>query len=270
LALSISNLVRKDKPKNPIMCIYGTGGMGKTTLASEFPNPIFIQTEDGANGLGIKSFSEDVLTKYTQVDEALTSLATEDHDFKTLVVDSVTRLEKLVWSETCSRQKDPWDSIEAPGYGKGYIEADAVWGEFMSACAWLRDNKGMTVVLLGHEGVQSFSDPTTDSYDRYTMRIHKRAEAFIREQCDVMGFMNQITTINKEAKAFGKKDDYTAKGRGSGQRALNLSPRPAFMAKQRPGYNFPDMILINAGQGYDALAPYLPNQKPNIKAADAA
>lgn len=258
MALSIQNLVRKDKPKVPIMCIYGTGGMGKSTLASEFPNPIFIQTEDGANGLNVMSFTEGPMVKFSQVDEALTSLATEDHDFKTLVVDSVTRLEALVWAETCARQSPQWQSIEEPGYGKGYIEADAVWAEFMAACQWLRDNKGMTVILLGHEGVQSFQDPANDSYDRYVMRLHKRAEAFIREQCDAMGFMNQITTIAKEAKAFGKKEDYVAKGRGSGQRSLNFSPRPAFMAKQRPGYNFPDMMLINAGQGHDALAPYLP------------
>lgn len=269
MALSINNLVRKDQPKLPIMCIYGTGGMGKTTLASEFPNPIFIQTEDGANGLGVMSFSDGPILKYSDVDEALTSLATEDHDFKTLVVDSVTRLEALVWAETCARQDPPWKSIEDPGYGKGYIEADAIWAEFMSACAWLRDNKGMTIVLLGHEGVQSFQDPTNDSYDRYVMRIHKRAEAFIREQCDAMGFMNQITNIAKEAKAFGKKDDYVAKGRGSGQRALNFSPRPAFMAKQRPGYNFPDMLLINAGTGFDALAPYLPTHNQPTKQAAA-
>jgi len=256
LAISLQNLVRKDKPKPPIMCIYGTGGIGKTTLAAEFPEAIFIQTEDGANGLGVTSFSDGALGSWSDVETALAELATEDHPFRTVVVDSVTRLEGLVWAEACARHG--WKSIEDPGYGKGYVEADAIWREFLNACMWLRDNKAMTVILIGHEAVQSFSDPVTDSYDRYMMRLHKRAEALVRESCDLMGFLNQVTTIAQEKKAFGKKDDYTAKARGSGQRALNLSPRPAFMAKQRPGYGFPDKIIINPGEGYAALAPYLP------------
>ena len=267
MAISLQNLVRKDRPKTPIMCIYGTGGMGKTTLASEFPDAIFIQTEDGANGLGVMSFSEGPLTKYADVEAAITELATEDHAFKTVVLDSVTRLEPMIWAEVCARNN--WKSIEEPGYGKGYTEADSLWSEFLSGLQWLRDNKNMAIIILGHESVQSFQDPTGDSYDRYTMRLHKRAEALVREQCDVMGFLNQITTIDREKKAFGKKDEYVAKAKGSGQRALNLSPRPAFMAKQRSGYNFPDKVLINAGQGYAVLAQYLP-EYPETKTKQAA
>lgn len=254
MAISLQNLVRKKADKPPKMAIYGPGGIGKTSLAAEFPNPIFIQTEDGAGLLEITSFSDEPLTQWSDVDTALQELATEDHPFKTLVVDSVTRLEGLIWAETC--QRNNWKSIEDPGYGKGYVEADAIWREFLSACTWLRDHKGMCVVMIGHESVQSFSDPVTDSYDRYTMRLHKRAEALIREDVDVLGFLNQVTTIAQEKKAFGKKDDYTAKARGSGQRALNLAPRPAFQAKNR--FSMPEKILINPGEGYAALAPHLP------------
>lgn len=265
MALSLSNLVRKKSDKPPKIAFYGPGGVGKTTLASEFPDPIFIQTEAGEGALEITSFKDEPLASFAEVNEALVALASEDHAFKTLVVDSVTRLEPLIWDETCQRHK--WASIEEPGYGKGYVEADAVWREFLSACTWLRDHKGMTIVLIGHEGVQSFADPTTDSYDRYQMRLHKRAEALIREDMDVFGFINQITTIAQEKKQFGKKDDYVAKARGSGQRAINLEPRPAFQAKNR--YGMPGQILINPGQGYAALAPYLPGQPGNTAAAAA-
>ena len=268
MALSISNLVRKDSPKVPIICIYGGGGLGKSTLASEFPNSIWIQTEDGANGLGVTSFTDEPVSKYSQVDEALTSLATEDHDFKTLVVDSITKLEPIVWAETKLRYN--MTDKEFSDFTAGARQSNDVWAEFMSACQWLRDNKGMTVILIGHDGIKKFNDPTGDSYDRYAMRLYKDTESLIREQSDVVGFMNQITTIAKESKDFGKKDDYVAKGRGSGQRALHLSPRPSFMAKQRPGYNFPDMMLINVGSGYEALAPYLPTPTEPTETKQAA
>lgn len=263
MALSIANLVRKTPDKPPKIAIYGPGGIGKTTLASEFPDAIFIQTEDGAGSLELTSFSDRPLETFAEVNEALVALATEDHAFRTVVVDSVTRLEPLVWAETCRRNN--WPSIEHPGYGRGYTEADAVWREFLSACTWLRDNRRMNVVLIGHEAVQSFSDPTTESYNRYVMRLHKRAEALIREDVDVLGFLNQVTTISKEKGGFNKE---TAKAKGGGQVAMNLTPRPAFQAKNR--FGMPDRILINSGQGYAELAKYLPGQTPAKPAADAA
>jgi len=245
------------------MVIYGPGGMGKTTLAAEFPAPIFIQTEAGEGSNKIVSFSDGALTSYGEVMEAMAALATDDHAFQTVVIDSITRLEPLIWAALCADQK--WQSIEDAGYGKGYIMADPLWREFLSACMYLRDAKGMTVVMIAHETVQTFKDPTTDSYDRYTMRLHKRAESMVRELSDVVGFLNQITTIRRESKAFGKKDDYTAKGAGSGMRAINFQPRPAYDAKGRGG--MPDQILINPGQGYAALAPYLPGHRATTSAA---
>lgn len=260
MALSLSNLVRKSADKPPLIIIYGRGKMGKTTLASEFPSPIFIQTEDGAGDIEVTSFKAEPLTKFGEVMEAMEALASEEHEFRTLVVDSVTQLEPLVWKEVCDRHN--WDSIEAPGYGKGYIEADPIWREFLSACAYLRDAKGMTVILIAHETVETFSDPERDDYSRYKMRLHKRAEAMLRERVDIVGFLNTVVTLDKQKSGFGKE---TAKAKGSGQRALNLSPRPTFEAGNR--YSMPDKVLINPGAGYAALAPHMPGHREQPKPA---
>ena len=258
MAISLKNLVRKKSDKPPMMVIYGRGKMGKTTLASEFPDPIFIQTEDGAGILEITSFKDTPLTSFAEVNEALVALAEQDHQFKTLVIDSVTQLEPLIWAETCRRKN--WGSIEDAGYGKGYIEAESVWREFLSAVTWLRDNKGMTVVMIAHEAVEMFSDPEREDYSKYKVRLHKRAEALVRERADIVGFINQVVTLDK-----GKSGKDTAKAKGSGQRMLNLAPRPTFEAGNR--FDMPDQILINQGEGYAALAPYMPSHQPTAKKA---
>ena len=71
----------------PRICIFGSHGIGKSTLASVFPNPIFISTEDGIASLDVTSFP-----RAESIDDVTTSIKTlikEEHDFKTVVLDSV-------------------------------------------------------------------------------------------------------------------------------------------------------------------------------------
>jgi len=74
------------------------------------------------------------------VAEALDALLNEDHDFGTMVVDSVDWLEPLIWAEVCKR--NGWASIDAPGFGKGYAEALTIWREYLDRLNALRDRKG--------------------------------------------------------------------------------------------------------------------------------
>lgn len=261
MALSLSNLVRRKSDKPPRIVIYGVPGIGKTSLAAEFPDPIFIQTEEGAGTLELTTFADEPLTSFAQVDEAIELLLTGDHGFRTVVLDSLDWLEPIVWAETCRGNK--WQSIEEPGFGKGYAIADVTWRYLLTRLGMLRDQRGMTLILLAHEEVKTFADPERDSYDRYRLRLHKRAAEMVVESADVVGFMNYVTTIRREKSAFGKE---TAKASSAGQRVLHLTERPAFTAKNR--FDMPDSILINRGEGYAALAKHLPGHR-GAASADA-
>lgn len=259
MALSLDNLVKKRADKPPRMVIYGVPGVGKTTLAAEFPSPIFLQTEEGAGALELTTFQAEPFRSFAEVEEAIVLLFEGEHAFRTVVIDSLDWLEPLVWAEACRR--NGWASIEEPGYGKGYIETDAVWRHLLKGLDALRQHRGMNVVMLAHEQIKTFADPERESYDTYQLRLHRRAADILTEFADVIGFMNFSISIEKEKAGFKA----TAKAKGSGQRMLHLSQRPSFVAKNR--YGMPDSIMINPGAGYAALAPHLPGQPTVAKAA---
>jgi hypothetical protein len=172
MALSLKSL-RKVTATDPArIVLYGVPKIGKTSLAAEFPDPVFLQVEEGTPGdLELTSFGQ--LTSYDAVLEAFTALIVEEHDYKTVVIDSLDAIEPLVWAETCRR--NGWQNIEAPGYGKGYVEAETVWRDVVAAVNALRA-RGMTVVEIAHSEAVRFEPPGMEPYARYSLKLHKRAE----------------------------------------------------------------------------------------------
>jgi hypothetical protein len=249
MAIDISSLrkVRGDKP--PRLLIYGPEKMGKTSLAASFPSPVFLQTEDGApSDLELDSFGH--LDSFNGVLDAMTALASQDHGFQTVVLDSVSELERLVFAEVCGRNK--WQSIEQPGYGKGYAEADYVWKEFIDGFNYLRNERGMTVVLIGHAVITRFDDPETQSYSRYEIDLHKRAVAALSREVDAILLVKKDVTIKTE----GSTKNARARADGGDTRWICCEGRPAYAAGNR--FSMPDRIMFERTKGFEAMAPYLP------------
>lgn len=239
--------VRADQP--PRLLIYGPEKMGKTTLASEFPAPVFLQTERGESGdLELDTFGH--LTSFQELLDAMGALATEEHGFSTVVLDSVSETERLIFAEVCRRNN--WQSIEQAGYGKGYVEADYAWRELIEALNFLRNERGMAVILIGHAVITRFDDPETQSYSRYDIDLHKRAEAILKREVDAILLVKKDVTI--------KTDQPGGKGRaradGGETRWIYCEGRPAFTAGNR--YSMPERVMFAKGKGFAALQPFLP------------
>jgi hypothetical protein len=251
MAISLANLRQRSDRKPPRLLTYGTHGIGKTSLAQSFPSPVFLQTEESE--VDVPTFG--LLRSYGDVFGALSALYTEQHDFRTVVLDSLDWLEPLVWAETC--RLNNWANIEAVSFGKGYLAALDQWRALLDGFSALRDDKDMAIVLIAHCDIKRFESPETEPYDRYQIKLHSRASALIQEHVDGILFANYRVQTVKTDLGFNRK---AVRGVGGGDRLLWTTERPAFIAKNR--WNMPDSIPLS----WDHLAaciPYYADQLTN-------
>lgn len=263
MAMSLKDLRKVRGVQPPRILIYGEPGIGKTTLAAEFPDAVFLQIEDGTPGdIELTSFGK--IEAFSDFMDRLTQLYSEEHDLKTVVVDSVTELQRLVWAETCARGDDHGNAkkqIEDFGYGKGYVRALRVWQEAIDGLNALRRDRGMTVVLIAHSKVDRFDDPETQSYSRYEIDLHDKAVGMIERDMDAIFFLKTPVSVKTEDQGFNKE---RAIAQGSRQVMIHTAGRPAYVAKNR--YGMPEKVPFQRGTGFEALAKFLPIAAPEAPA----
>jgi len=208
--------------------LYGTHGIGKSSWAAQASDVLFLNLEDGLNDIDVAKSEH--LIRLEQVMEALTFLATQKHDFKWVAIDSVDWLEALIHHEVAREAGKP--TIGDIGYGNGYKSAMAYWDRILAMLDWLRteSERKPGVILLAHTAVKKYTDPMTDSYDRYQPALHETAAATLQEWCDEVLFASYRVHTRKQDEGFGK--ERTIAG-GSGERLIRCTETPGALAKNR-------------------------------------
>lgn len=255
MTLSLDSLTQSEH-EPPNMIIYGPRGVGKTTFAASAPDPVMIRTERVGHFPGVQMFPQS--GTFDEVLEALTVLASEEHSFRTLIVDSLDWLEQLIWAHLIAVR--PTDEkgrkvsdIQDYGYGKGFGYALDYWMSYLKAVEFLRTKKEMTIIQIAHSEVRRFDDPTSDSYDRYQLKLHKGASERLQEGADAVLFAQARHATTKETVGFNNEKTRAV---GQGDRVLYTDARPAFDAKNR--FGLPYEIPMPAENGFEQLSRFIP------------
>lgn len=244
-------------------CFYGPESVGKTTLAAHSPDPIFIDIEKGANNLNANRYrfeSGVAPGSYAEFLEAITDLTVNDHSYKTLVIDSVDRLETLIWdyiveahsgkSSSLNQKAQKFDSIDGFPWSKGYGIAVSELSKLLGMLETLREERKMAIIFVGHSCIVTVKNPIGEDYDKYALRLHTgnktggNFQGKVKEWCDVIGFCNF-------EEGGGSLAGERSRGFYTGRRLLHLKKGAAFDAKSR--VPVPDEIELNINDPWHPL-----------------
>lgn len=251
--MSLLSTITKPQDRQVIATITGDAGTGKTTLAATFPKPIFIRIEDGLQAVpsDIRPDAFPVVTKVDQLWEQLTTLIKDEHDYKTVVIDSVTQLETLFAESVIEADpKKPKSLAQANGgYGAGYGAVSALHGRVRKAAKMLNEQRGMHVVFIAHSDVTTIELPDEDPYSRYELRMHKKSVPHYVDNVDLVAYLRLET--------FTTGDGERKKAISSGNRIAVCHTTAANVSKNRFGITEP----LDVPQGKNPFVQYIPTLK---------
>jgi hypothetical protein len=231
--MSILNKIKTGRvPRAQKVVIYAPEGFGKSTLASQFPEPLFLDVEDSTAQMEVARIGPDDLPDLAAFELALAEII-KAKPCKTLVVDTIDWLEEMALRAVIKEAGNPKiTGIEDFGYGKGYT----ILKERMTLLLNKLDRvlaAGIHVVLLAHSKVVKFEPPDgAGPFDRYELKLSKQVAPIIKEWADMLLFGNWRTQVKERDK---HESGAQYKAVGGKERMMYCTRLAAWDAKNRHG-----------------------------------
>lgn len=223
--------------------LYGPEGIGKSTFASHFPDPVFIDTEGGTKRLDVARLPQP--TSWAMLLDEVAEVRKGNVPCSTLVIDTADWAERLCIQAVCARAKV--NGIEDFGYGKGYTYVKEEFSKLLDALEEVL-NAGHNVVVLAHAAITKFEQPdAVGNYDRWSMKTSKQVAPLLREWCDMLLFANYKTVVEKAGSSPNAKNKASG-----GKRVLYTTHHACWDAKNR--FDLPEEVPFD----YASIAHCLP------------
>ncbi|MFS5674376.1 ATP-binding protein [Streptococcus agalactiae] len=220
-------ITRGKRARAQRVIIYGPEGIGKSSFAAQFPEPLFIDTEGSTDNMDVARM--DKPTSYTMLKNQIAFVKANPTCCKTLIIDTIDWAESLIVDDVCAQHGKK--GIEDFGWGNGYTYTKEEVGRFLNMLQDLIE-LGINVVLTAHAQMRKFEQPDEmGAYDRWELKLGKKTSSqtapLVKEWADMVLFANYKTVVmtaeNKKKKATG------------GARVLYTEHHPAWDAKNRHG-----------------------------------
>ena len=224
--------------KTPLkVIIYGTEGVGKTTLASKFPKPLFIDAENGSGALNVARYPYP--TSWQMLMSEVQEFLKNPQGYKTLVIDSIDWAEAKAVEMICAGMKV--NGIEDIGWSKGYIYLNEEMGRLLNLLTEVI-NRDVNVVLIAHMVIRTITKPEeTGSYDRYELKLKQAKNGnncqLVKEWADLILFCNYREFLVAD-KTTGKK-----KATGGKERIMYTEHTATWDAKNR--FGLPEVLPLD-------------------------
>jgi len=228
------DIIRGKIPGAKKTVIYGPEGIGKSTFASRFPSPLFIDTEGSTKDMDVARTPTP--SSWTMLLEQIAYVKTHPEICRTLVIDTIDWAEQMCVEHVCALHNKK--GVEDFGYGNGYVYVKEEFGRFLNR---LEDvvKAGVHIVLTAHAQMRKFEQPDEmGAYDRYELKLGKKTSSqtspLVKEWADMVLFAN-YKTYSVAVDDKGKK--HKAQG---GSRVMHTAHHPCWDAKNR--YGLPEEI----------------------------
>lgn len=237
--------------------VYGPEGIGKSTFASKFPDPVFIDTEGSTKDMDVSRFEKPASWQYL-LDE-IAYVKANPSLCRTLVIDTIDWAEQLCIEAICDKHGK--SGIEDFGYGNGYVYAKEEFGRFLNKLSEVVE-AGVNVVLTAHAQLRKFEQPDElGAYDRWELKLGKKTSSqtspLVKEWADMVLFCN-YKTLSVAVDKDGKK--HKAQG---GRRVMYTSHHPCWDAKNR--YGLPEECEFSYEVIRPILEPYRTPSQPKTE-----
>lgn len=203
--------------------IYGSEGIGKTSMAAQFPDPLFIDTEGGTAQLDVRRIEKP--GSFDELVAIVNEVAANPTLCKTLILDTADWAEQMCIVSLCAKYKK--SGIEDFGYGKGYTYLSEEYSRLLAAFDGVIA-AGIHVVITAHAKMRKFEQPDEmGAYDRWEMKLSKQVAPLLKEWCDLLLFCNYKTYV-----VTAQNDTKKVQG---GKRVMYTSHHACWDAKNRHG-----------------------------------